>query len=70
MTEVQQTEQLNPDSYEWETPSKGGAKKVYGDMLNGYTQMGIKVERMKILQKLALGEIDINKYNEEVIKVG
>lgn len=62
-------ENKDPDSLEWGTPAKGGAHKVYGDILNSPRDMGIKVERKKLLNKLASGEIDFNKYNEEVNKI-
>ena len=68
--ETQVVQQLNPDSYEWDTPSKGGAKKVYCDLLNNPKDAGVKVERIKLLQKLAVGEINIDEYNEKVILIG
>ena len=57
------------DSYEWDTPSKGGAKKVYFDILGNPKDAGVKVERIKYLQKLAVGEINIDEYNEIVEKI-
>ena len=69
MPELQQTQQLNPDSYEWDTPSKGGSKKIYFDILNNPKDAGIKVERIKLLQKLAVGEINLEDYNQKVVDI-
>ena len=64
-----QNEDINTDSISFGSASKGSAKKIYGNILTGAKDMGIKVYRIKLLERLALGEIDINKYNEEVEKI-
>ena len=55
-----------PDSISWGTASKGSAKKVYFDIIKSPKDAGTKVMRIKILEKLALGEIDIDEYNKIV----
>ena len=59
-------ENKDPDSLEWGTPAKGGGHKVYGDILNNPKEMGIKVTRMKLLQRLSVGEIDLDTYIKEL----
>ena len=69
MSEPQQVENKDPDSLEFGTPAKGGSHKVYGYLLNNPHGIGVKVERIKYLQKLAVGEISLDEYNEIVEKI-
>ena len=58
-----------PDSISWGTASKGSAKKVYFDIIKSPKDAGTKVARIKLLERLALDIIDIDKYNEECEKI-
>lgn len=57
-----------PDSICWGTPGAGSAKKVYGDIMKNPIEMAIKVERMKLLEDLALGRITRVNFELEVAK--
>lgn len=63
-------EQINttdePDSLSWGSAAKGTQKKVYGNIEDDPVAMGLKVARIKLLEKFALGEIDWNVYKELV----
>ena len=54
------------DSLEWGTPSKGGARKVYGNMKDDPEAFGKKIERMNLASRYALGEMPYEKYLEEL----
>jgi len=51
-----------PDSISWGSASKGASKKVYGDLDKAPVEFGRKIERMKIAEKFALGELDYEQY--------
>jgi hypothetical protein len=54
------------DSLTWGTPSKGGEKKVYGDVEKMPEMFGKKIARMNLAASYAMGEIPYDKYLEEM----
>lgn len=66
---MEQENEIEQDSINWGSASKGTAKKVYGNILIGPTEFGKKIELMKYAEKLALGEITFEQYKEEINKV-
>jgi len=54
------------DSINWGTAGKSSARKVYGDIAKAPKVMGLKVIRMNLLEKLALGEITQEQYEKMI----
>ncbi len=59
---------IETDSINWGSASKGTAKKVYGNILIAPAEFGRKIEIMKIAERLALGELSFEQYETEILK--
>ena len=66
---LNKVERQEEDSLAWGTPSKGGTKKVYGDVNNAPKDFGKKIVRMRIAERLAMGEVSYDQYLELIDKV-
>ena len=51
-------ESIETDSISWGTAAKSSGKKIYGNALIAPHDMAKKIINMKLLEQLALGEID------------
>ena len=67
--EMSEEEKINveePDSISWGSASKDSQRKVYGNIKTAPVEMGRKVLIANKMKELALGEIGIDKFKEEV----
>ena len=63
---MKEDENIEVDSINWGSASKGTAKKVYGNALKAPEELGRKIMILREAEKLALGEIDFDTYTVNI----